>query len=91
MTNEFWYFHHCVGDWYFFLGNCSRRNWHILLYSFLKGFVLSRRRRERPWWILPAMVFWLAGLPVAGWRRYHGPVLIDMYRGIPASTVRTLR
>jgi GT2 family glycosyltransferase len=84
-AGKFWYFHHCVGDWYFFLGNCSWRNWYSLLYSGLRAFVLNRQSRERPWRIPTAMAVWLAGLPVAAWRRWNGPVLIDSNRVNAAS------
>ncbi len=77
---EFWYFHHCIGDWYFLIGFGSWHSCLPLLYAAIRSSVLNRRSRERPWRIPFALGFWLAALPVAAWRRLKGPALLSGYQ-----------
>jgi len=73
-NKELWYFHHCIGDWYFFFGYCSWRNYFPLLNLSLRTCV---RRARRQLWRIPITVsFWVAGMPVAALRRFKGPILI---------------
>src|SRR5205807_1073297 len=68
----FWYFHHCVGDWYFNLKYCNRRNVTALFDFSLRHFVLNRQTMARPWRLPIALVYWMAGFPVAAWKRLKG-------------------
>lgn len=68
----FWYYHHCVGDWYFTLRFASRRTIFPLLSQSLRHFVINRNRLKTPWIIPLLLVFWLSGLPTAAIRRMRG-------------------
>ena len=74
---QFWYFHHCVGDWYFNLRFVTLRLFLPFLTNSIRCFVLNRERLKKPWIIPLHLVFWLAGMPVAAWRRVRGAALID--------------
>jgi GT2 family glycosyltransferase len=74
---EFWYFHHCVGDWYFNIRFISLRLFFPLLTNSLRAFVVNRERLKTPWRIPFALAFWLAALPIAAWKRLRGAALID--------------
>jgi GT2 family glycosyltransferase len=69
---EFWYFHHCVGDWYFNLGFMTTRTAGPLFARSLRHFVFNRQSLARPWRLPFALVFWLAGFPVAAMKRISG-------------------
>ena len=73
---EFWYFHHCVGDWYFNLGFGNIRTIVPLLVWSLRHFVFNRRSLNNPWRIPFALVYWLAGLPSAAMKRLSGAQLL---------------
>jgi len=72
----FWYFHHCVGDWYFNLGFANIRNAASLLARSLRHFVINRQGLNNPWRIPFAFLYWLAALPVAARKRLSGPRLL---------------
>ena len=73
---EFWYFHHCVGDWYFNLKFCGTRTLAQLLGASLRHFVFNRQTLERPWRMPLALGFWLLGLPPAAVKRWRGAKLL---------------
>lgn len=72
----FWYFHHCVGDWYFNLGYATPRTFVLLFYRSLRYFVLNKPQLKRPWNMATALAGWLAAGPVAATRRLRGAKLI---------------
>ena len=74
--SPFWYFHHCVGDWYFNIRFVSIRLFFPLLKNSLRAFVINRERLHKPWIIPVCLIFWLSALPVAIWRRINGAAVI---------------
>jgi len=70
----FWYFHHCVGDWYFNLRFVSLRMFFPLFSRSFQAFVVNQAR-QRPWMIPCTFAFWLAAAPYALVRRLRGPRL----------------
>lgn len=69
--------HHCVGDWYFTLKFINWNNWHHLLNSSVRHFVLNRYNVSHPWLLLPLLLRWMAALPRAVYLRWRGPRLIE--------------
>src|SRR5262249_24578077 len=76
-TEGFWYFHHCVGDWYFNLGYGNLRTSLPLLARSLRHFVLNRQTLNNPLRMPFALAYWLAGLPIAAVKRLCGPRLLQ--------------
>jgi GT2 family glycosyltransferase len=73
---EFWYLHHCVGDWYFNLRFVTLRAAGPLFARSLRHFVFNRQSLERPWRIPFAFGYWLAGFPIAALQRLSGAQLL---------------
>src|SRR5262249_14700431 len=91
--HRFGYFHHCVGDWYFNLKFCTFRTTCPLFATSLRHFVFNHQTLERPWRILPALTYWLAGMFPAFIRRLRGAKLVAISgaaSGIPNSFVDRL-
>lgn len=71
-----WYFHHCVGDWYFMLGFATSKTWAALLWRSLRYFIVNRPTLTNPRKTITACALWLAAIPVAIRQRLEGPKLI---------------
>ncbi len=80
---DFHYFHHCVGDWYFILGHARPQHLAGLLTASLRHFVLNHQTRARPYRLLPALAYWLAGLPFAVQKRLSGAKLLPRANLVP--------
>lgn len=68
-------YHHYVGEWYFFLGFATRKNWKKLLSGWYRSAGFTKRNLMRPWWIPVTFVRWISALPIAAWLRLQGPKL----------------
>jgi GT2 family glycosyltransferase len=68
--------HHCVGDWYFTLGNARLETVHELLWCSLRHFVFNRYNVMHPWLLPVLFPRWLSALVPAVWRRVKGPRLV---------------
>jgi GT2 family glycosyltransferase len=82
-NRDFWYFHHCVGDWYFNLGFITAMTAVPLLVRSLRHFVFNRQSLERPWRMPLAAAYWLWAFPYAMARRLFGARLLSQ-TAVPA-------
>jgi GT2 family glycosyltransferase len=84
--------HHCIGDWYFFLGHATAATAASLLWFSVRHFVLSRHNVTRPWLIPLLLARWLAGIFPAAYLRCRGARLLSDKQALQfSSTPKTIR
>ncbi len=69
--------HHCIGDWYFFLGNATAATEASLLWFSVRHFVLNQHNVRRTWLIPILLLRWLSAIFPAAYLRCRGARLLS--------------